>query len=364
MTIGILTFHNVSNIGANLQASALVQYINREFGEAEIINYCPNHLTAYNSSSRRVLRFFRQLLTYPSHKQKLQKSRRIAAFQRENYRLSKRYYRGDADILAHPPQYDILISGSDQILNTTLSNCSTAYYLTFSHTAKKISYASSFGRTNISTDEARLIREELPKFSSLSVREASAADILKEHLGRAPQLVLDPVFLLDPQEWQKKCSSASTQTCDYVFVYSMESSQVLAQLVQRVHSETGLPVVVVRGGGSAGIIPGWEDLTCGPKEFLRNIQDAALVVTNSFHGSALSILFGKPFLCVAHSTRNTRLENLLTLVGQEASIVRSPEDSRPIHDFTIDGQKAYIQLQPWIASSKAYLRDAIGGGSQ
>lgn len=364
MTIGILTFHNVSNIGANLQAAALVQYVNREFGEAEIINYCPNHLTVYNSPSHRFLRHLRLLLTYPSNKQNLQKSRRIAAFQRENYRLSKQYYRGDADILAHPPQYDILISGSDQILNTTLSDCSTAYYLAFCQTAKKISYASSFGRTDISADEDRLIREELPKFSALSVREASAAEILTERIGCIPQLVLDPVFLLEPQEWQEKCSASSAQPHDYVFVYSMESSPVLVQLVQRVHAETGLPVVVVRGGGSADMIPGQEDPACGPKEFLRYIQDAALVVTNSFHGSALSVLFGKPFLCAAHSTRNTRLENLLTLAGQEASIVRSPEDSRPIHDITIDGQKAYIRLQPWIASSKAFLQGAIGGDSQ
>lgn len=73
-------------------------------------------------------------------------------------RTSEKVYYGDKEIETDPPKYDLIISGSDQILNTTLTGNSRAYYLSFAQDTPKISYASSFGRSGISATEDEYIK--------------------------------------------------------------------------------------------------------------------------------------------------------------------------------------------------------------
>ena len=83
-----------------------------------------------------------------------------------------------------------------------LSGESKSYYLNFDHKAKRISYASSFGRDIISDEEAYLVKTELVEYNALSVRELSGIKIIHELTGRNAELVLDPVFLLNKEKGQ------------------------------------------------------------------------------------------------------------------------------------------------------------------
>lgn len=357
MKIGIITFHHVYNIGAVLQAYALQKYLNENIGDSEIINYYPNNvirpqIAALTQIKKRIFGFF----NYKSYKDKLKRYAKFDEFVK-HYTLSSKTYYGDSEILRSPPEYDIAISGSDQIFNATLTGNSKAYYLDF-FSGKKISYASSFGRKDVSKEEIELIRNELPKFSALSVREQSGADIIKREIGREPQLVMDPVFLLSKDEWRKRCNEEQKLPEKYIFVYSMEVSPVLENAVSSIKEETGLPVIVVRGGGKTGLIEGNEDSTCGPEEFLRYIRDAELVITNSFHGTAFSLIFEKKFLCVAHSTRNARLENILHLIEQDEKMIFYLLET--YSDKVICGDKSISNLERFIDLSKDYLTQSIG----
>lgn len=358
MKIGIITFHKALNLGAVLQASALFAYLSNENKNCEIIDYYPNNEIPYNSMIRKTLHYIKQIITFPNSLKAYQKEKKYELYRKKFYRLSKESYYGDIDIKKKKPNYDLLISGSDQILNTTLTGGSSAYYLDFNTDAKKMSYGSSFGRENVSEIEIKLIKKELVHFEAISVREITAGKIIEKECGKNTQLVLDPIFLLDAGTWNERCNEKMKLPKRYIFVYSMEVSNLLEKVVINLQKKCNLPVIVVRGGGQPNRIIGREDETCGPAEFLRYIRDAELVVTNSFHGTAFSMVFHKRFLCIAHSCRNTRLVNIMSIVNKTQDMI---DGLKKVQDFEqhIVLVDRHIGLEKLKNDSESYLKNYL-----
>ena len=246
--IGIITFHYVNNLGAVLQASALQEYISQNVDDCELINYIPNNDIPPRKFVflRRIAHNSKILLTSKHPNADFKRERSFRKYRSKYMNISGRCYYGDKDIFSNPPEYDVLVSGSDQIFNTTLTGNSEAYYLGFDHNAKKISYASSFGRTEITEKEKQLIVSGLDKFDYISVREKSGKEIVEKYTHRVPQLVVDPVFLLDRTAWEYRCSECLTGK--YIFVYSMENSPVLETIVNELKETSKLPVYVSEAG--------------------------------------------------------------------------------------------------------------------
>lgn len=353
MKIGILTFHRANNLGAVLQAFALQKYINDNLFSCNIIDFYPNNnIPKEYSCIKKQLRHLKRIVTYIFTSKKRKREEKFEKFRKEYYKLSKESYYGDNGIKGKLKDYDILISGSDQILNITLTGSSKAFYLDF-FDGRKISYASSFGRCNISCEEVNLIKNDLINFFALSVREKSAAEIIEREIGKKAQLVLDPVFLLDKDIWSKICRKVSITQRKYIFVYSMETSEVIEAVARVLRNDTGLPVISVTGGGRFKLKGAIKDFMCGPNEFLRYIMEADYVVTNSFHGTAFSLIFNKKLYCIAHSSRNTRLESILQLINKEEKLITSILDSYV--DKIIEKYEDLNILERYIDISKDYL---------
>lgn len=353
MSIGMITFHRAQNIGANLQSYALNRFIIENVGHCEIIDYYPNNQTAHKHKVRRLLGAVKSHVFADKYKAYL----KFCDFQNKNYVLSHKSYYGDADIKKCAPKYDVLISGSDQILNTTLSKKSTAYYLDFDDNAKKVSYASSFGRENITSDEVELIKTELVKFNKLSVREMSAGGIIKAQIGVNCDFVLDPVFLLSEEQWmglEKQVKIPSK----YILAYAMEVTEIFISTLEMVKKEFNLPVIVIYGCKDNHCIDGTKISDCGPSEFLSYIDNASVVVTNSFHGISFSLIFGKKVICVAHSVRNARLQNIMTLIENQSKLVDNLIEKN-IKEYIVDCYAESAKLLPLIESSKRYLFSAL-----
>ena len=351
LKIGIVTFHRALNYGANLQAFALNSYVNQMGYDCEIIDLYPNNVGRPSKKFvRRLLGSAKRVLL--SYKDK--KFRRFNKFQKDNYKLSLSKYYGDDDMAEASLQYSVLISGSDQILNTTLTGNTKSYYLSFDNKAKKISYGSSFGRSELSETEFVLIDSELVKFSSLSVREKSGQDIIMQRIGVQSTLVLDPVFLLSKEKWEQK-TAKRTLPPKYILLYAMEATELLKNAARAMSERLALPVYVIYGCAKRFEEFGITIEDCGPVEFLSYIRGASVVVTNSFHGTAFSIIFEKNFVCVAHSTRNARLENIMEIIGRQEKLLKQKTDEPEI----VDGKEAAIVLAPHIQISKDYLESAL-----
>ena len=97
-------------------------------------------------------------------------------------------------------------------------------------------------------------------------------------------------------------------------------------------------------------------MCCSPEEFLGWIKYADCIVTTSFHGTAFSIIFRKPFYCLKLGKGDTRAVSLLQELGLENRMVE--KTSSP--DFQlIDYQKATMELTHLQKKSHQYLVSAL-----
>lgn len=355
MKIGIVTFHRANNLGAVLQTFALFRYIKNRDVDCEIIDFVPNNQISKDFMGiRKILRTIKMFFRYLKNGFKTPKNK-IENFRKHQFVLSSDTYYGDKGITRNPPAgYDVIISGSDQIFNTTLTGNSKGYYLDFPTDAIKVSYASSFGRTDITDEEKALIRSELPKFRCLSCREQDGIDIINKETELLSDLVADPSFLLDASQWEMYCGSPIL-TGRYIFVYAMEYSDYMDRTIRNVREQYQLPVYILCGSVSAEKLSGERVFDYGVEDFLAAIKNAEYVVTNSFHGTAFSIIFEKKFFCVSHSTRNSRLENIMDIAENSDKLISQSSAIDNINSFLIDGKMCYELLTPLIEQSKMFL---------
>ena len=269
-------------------------------------------------------------------------------FLRNEIETTKRYKSYD-ELKSDPPDFDAYVCGSDQIWN--LEDGIKDFYFGSTVPAGKLllSYAPSFGKTEIPAEYHDKVVSHLKRFDHLSVREECGRALVEEVTGRKVTKVIDPVFLIGNEVWaglEKK----PPMTTPYMAFYSLESSKRTSAIVSQLSRTYGLPVVVL-GKAGAFIVTCKTKLAiyAGPREFLGWLRHSTLIVTNSFHATAFAVKFHKPFVTIAHSRRNSRMENLLGSLGLGDRIVHQPEDLK-----NRDG-KWLLEL-PWEQADESIAR--------
>ena len=99
-----------------------------------------------------------------------------------------------------------------------------------------------------------------------------------------------------------------------------------------------------------------------PEIFLHLLYNAEIVFTNSFHGLAFSIIFGKPLVSFRNPTKNSRLESLLRLAQLEGFQIDSCDALRA-NDPYEGGERlrsAYSEMGDHVERSRRYLADVLG----
>ena len=123
-------------------------------------------------------------------------------------------------------------------------------------------------------------------------------------------ICIDPTLLLDLYDYAQ-IEADIIEREPYIFVYGFEDNKTLHNVVKQVQRRydiriiNGCPHRIKFDGNVENI------RECGPGEFLALIKNATYVITNSFHGTALSIVYKKEFVTIAHSTRGYRMTELL-----------------------------------------------------
>lgn len=190
--------------------------------------------------------------------------------------------------------------------------------------SKKYSYAASFGFENLPENMLDNYKSLLEDFQAISVREQSAQSIVKKILARVIPVVLDPVFLLTKQEWELLASKTRVIKEKYILVYELMSSKTLFDFALKLQAETGYKIVSISNAkhNRKNVISRGTDR---PEIFLNYIKNAEYIVTNSFHGTAFSIIFNKQFsveyLKGSMNSLNTRISDLLNNYGLENRII-------------------------------------------
>lgn len=376
--IGIITIHNSPNYGACLQSYALYKYIVNQGLECELIDLKrPIHAGYVESRDFRpyyihresflekIKGFVRRLLKPERVSRESTNPKRIAKFNDFNseIKLSAPYYSID-NLYSNPPLYDVYISGSDQLWNPEQPFPIEPYFLTFVQTrnAKKISYASSIGISSLEHQQIMDFTHWLSDYDAISVREPVAAQILQPHLKQKIEIVADPTFLLNVEEW--KSLANNYQEKGYILCFMLGFRPTLLNEALSVSNDLNKKLIVL----GQRDIPKDKRYTliddAGPKEFLGLIKCSDCVFTDSFHGTVFSILLGvKNFFSYVPkgNRRASRLETLLSPLGLLDRIIIN-DDFTKVPDLLkrdIDIEKLSILLENESKASQNFLNKYI-----
>lgn len=229
---------------------------------------------------------------------------------------------------------DCFCAGSDQIWNYNLSFHENLYLPFVNEDKKLISFATSFGHKRDKTpDEAKpRIREYLQRYNAISVREQFDLDILSNNYGIKGTLVFEPVFCINQQYYLDLIKhSALNLNKPYLLTYILDPTPEKREAILYYAKQTGLQIVNILSGNpnernkNLLDLPGTlEDV--GAEDFLKAFANADFVITDSFHGTAFSIIFNKQFLSIGNYGRGyERFIDLLDRLKLKDRLVSTPK---------------------------------------
>lgn len=289
-----------------------------------------------------------------------QKKQRFNDFRSKYLKHTEKQYFSLEDIENDIPRCDAFVTGSDQVWNPNHND--RVYYLPFAHKigAKAIAYAPSVGLDKIPADFVPKMKNWLADMDVLSCREEKGSELIKELTGRECATVLDPVFLLEKSDWAKLISEPIIKG-DYIAVYALRRRGNFEKNVARLSKKYKLPVVLIPGENplSRGFFKADKVMwNMGPREFLNILYHAKAVCSNSFHGTAFSIIFEKPFFTFSHTTVDYRASNIADKLGLSERICGVGEI--PKTDlFDIDIESTRSRLAKLRGDSQKYFLNAL-----
>lgn len=318
MKIGIVTFHNAHNYGAILQSIALKNAITNLGHNVQIVDYHNEINDAfYRTNWRSIISGLKSnLLSSRYIIQRtmlcLAKERRYKIFQKNILKYCKPIKLSDLNP-------EILVFGSDQIWNEAITGKDLTYYGEISAypDVKKISYAASLGFG--SEQSLKNNKNLLLDFKAIGVREQSLQDSL-QHIGIKSELNADPTLLLSAAEWDDIFDLKDEPKGDYLFVYAIRNRKRVIELAQRICTNNNLKVIELF---SFEYFPNSPKLNknsyASVRDFVRLLRNAKAVITDSFHGTVFSIIYGKPFISAKLGNKgDDRLYSILKLLNLES----------------------------------------------
>ena len=365
MRIGIVTYHRSLNCGAVLQAYALQTFLERNFDVEVSIVDCRVRVSRkrFAFSCASIKRFlgsvYHSLLTVGIEDWRRM---RYDVFAHRHLHYSRFFGYDSSNV--DSTGFDAFCAGSDQIWNPVLSRGNMLFFLDFVPDDKlKIAYAPSIGLDEFPEEYRDRCKELIKRFDKVSVRESSSAEMLKKLLGVEVPVLCDPTLLLKAADYDK-VAVAPTMASRYICVYSMGNEQRLSIALEKLMEQCDLPVVWLVGGHAAS----WRvnrgrirRISCfGPGEFLGYMKNASFVLTNSFHGTAFSLIYDKPFSVVLNGTAtDARMTSLLEKLGLDDHAITHESEFPILRSGSCNSKAVVDGLDMFAVEAKSFLGDVL-----
>lgn len=345
MKIGIITFQDAYNYGAVLQAYALK---NKLGSNAKIVNYKNDYFKKTNHYYVNESNILKKIIRKTNLKKIELRTKKFHEFVNK-YLVEDNVPVSKEDI---QDKYDAFIVGSDQVWNLDCTGGDSTYYLDFTDTKKRYSYAASFGKLNPSQKEIELIKSQISQYRYISVREESARQILLKLGIKNVEVDLDPTFLISRNQWLELMKPIQNKE-KYLFVYNVSGDIEILQYARKIAKEKKLKIYYI----TASIKPVFnvkKIMDAGPIDWLNYIMEAEMVLTNSYHGCIFSLIFHKNFrvfLSKNNLKNSTRIKELLNAVRLE-NIICGEE----LKNINIDYKKVDDILEQLKYKSNQYIK--------
>ena len=360
MKIGVVTIIDYTNFGNRLQNYAVCQFLRRQYRCTVETLEGDKYDKPYKSRPIGWIKeeIARLMAMNPAVAGKRLSPRTIRIANFQNWSLKhiprKRFYNCERLPDTVNEEYDCFLAGSDQIWNYHFaSNRTEDFFLSFAENGKKNSISASFGVESIPEDKRQLYINGLSGFSHISVREDAGAEIIKDLLGRDVPVLVDPVMMLDTEEWMRvEKKPRADLSKPYVLKYYLGEEE---SEIDRWAKDNGYAIYSLMDPKNGALY------SSGPGEFLSLIRNAALVCSDSFHCIVFSILFSTPFIVYERQGKEnymtSRLKTLLGKFGFENrwSQLLTPEEYLAC-DFTRVKDRLEIERKKFMD----YMTEVIG----
>lgn len=242
--------------------------------------------------------------------------------------------------------YDAYICGSDQIWNPYFScGRDSVYYLAFAPSYRRIAYAASFGTLDIPKNAMSQMIPLIEGIPYISIREKKSRDELESKYGIVAEHVCDPTFLMS-QEWWNDFASEKTVNTKYILLYVFDNNPKPRLWADALSKKTGYKVVAVSDSIEDCLRPYIKVGDMHPKQFTSLFKNAEIVLTQSFHGVVMSILYNRPFWVFDRKEAGQvsglilRIQDLLSTYSLEDRIIYNDDkcvpEARSINYFVVN----------------------------
>lgn len=305
--IAIITLNGYFNYGNRLQNYALQTFLESLGFEVETIRLNKN------GRSERIKSWLRPVKYKLAGKSiELSRQKVFKQFSKKFISETNKTYNINDDLSELSNRYDYFVIGSDQVWNPSMNKTSTAYFADFAPQEKVISYAASFGISELSPNVEEIYKKGLLNLKGISVREEDGKHLVKKLVNKESEVLVDPTLLLTEEQWLKIATPIPNNIDKpYLLTYFLGGiPKKYEDFIEKIRNDNDLEII------NLGDPQDEETYATGPSEFLTYIKNSQIFLTDSFHGSVFSIIFDKPFVVferVGSKSMFSRLKTLLKL---------------------------------------------------
>lgn len=360
MKVAVITRHAITNYGSLLQAMATQKVIEKMGHTCEIIDYVRND-ESYQQHEKTLLKrkpnwnnnpIKRMLYLALRQPESILAGRKFEKYRKKYLKMTKRFSNAE-ELKQETIDADVFVTGSDQVWGPVEDGTyDSSYCLSFVPKGKrKISYAASFGRTELTKEKEEYFHKWLSEYDAIAVREDSAVGVIKQ-MGLEAEQVIDPTLLLSATEWKKYMAQGIAEK--YILVYQLHNNPKLGKYAKKLAKEKGLPLIRISASFHQITRPGKFVWCPTIGEFLAYINNAECMITDSFHGTAFALNLNTSFVEVLpNNNTGTRNVSILNLTGlsdrilrdiNDVSLAEAPINFETVNQILSEKRKEAIQL--------------------
>ena len=380
--IGIITYSGNNNAGSFLQCYATQRLLSDLGYEGILIKKSDSiPVKIINRLKRKIVYYFK-IAVYRNSAEKIIKRKRAISVG-DDARVSQIYRQCFKENInceylsgiklrkkAYSDEFAAFLSGSDQIWNPGSPSLEPIYFLRFAPQNKRIAFAPSLGVTEIPDYSVRNMKKYISEYSSVSIRETSGAIVLKKLLGRDIPVISDPVISVSAQSWKEiyqRLSSCDTDKKMTLLYFLDKPSAAAVEAIEFFKQNTDTDVIAFQNSYDVFDNVHIKTQLGTPFDFVKLVDNAAFVLTDSFHATAFSVKLKTPFWTFRREyqhdyDQSTRIESFLKnmcLIDRFVVTMSNLDSMRDSLLLPPDFTYSTSVLEREAASAVKYLQSAI-----
>lgn len=366
--VGIISFNMHSatyNFGAALHTYAFQKYLNKNNVNNVIINYYPE-TTRLNFITEKIRNNFRsrdfstlqQNLIYAQHV--LRKKIKFSNFFKKHCIVTK--YRYEIDTLEQLTSINRFVCETDITwAKFKIGGYDKGFLCDLPNMKHKdnVAYSVDFGYGNLTGSNAANLKKYSKNFKYISVRNVLKVEDFKKAIERDDvEVTIDPVFLLDVEDYKVISKKPKEMKKDYVLVYNCADNNLyMREQAEKFAKERNLELIEINSY-SRNIVTFEDSLPTpiGIEEFLGLIENCKYFFTNSYHGICFGIIFERQFYVYSRIFESEKLFVLLELFNLHNRFVAEGDSPS---DENIDYKQVNNKLEGLLEKSKDFISKSI-----